>query len=55
MSLKRGYIYFNYLNDLFNNYQYHIKNYGMKEFENALGYLDVLVRYFGQKIFYDCL
>ena len=55
VSLKRGYIYFNYLDDLFNNYHYHIKNYGLKDFETALGYLDVLVRYFGQKIFYDCL
>lgn len=27
--LKRGYLYFNYLDDLFNNYKYHIKNYEM--------------------------
>lgn len=27
----------------------------MQQFSDALGYLDVLVRYFGQKIFHDNL
>lgn len=54
-SLQKGYVYFNYLHDLFNNYKYHIKNYGLAEFQNALGYLDVLVRFFGQKLFHTYL
>ena len=53
--INRSFKYFNFLDDLFNNYEYHIEHYHSEEFKMCLGYLDIFVRLFGQRLFKECL
>lgn len=47
--------YFNYLDDLFNNTEYHIERYNNDYFKDALGYYDVLIRLYGEDVFKNYL
>jgi hypothetical protein len=47
--------YFNHLEDLFNNTEYHIQRYSSDSFRDALGYYDILIRLYGEEMFKNYL
>lgn len=47
--------YFNYLDDLFNNFEYHMQRYNNSYFKESLGYWDILVRLYGEDMFRNFL
>lgn len=53
--LLASYQYFNHLEDLFNNFEYHLTRYNNTFFVESLGYWDILVRLYGENMFRDYL
>jgi hypothetical protein len=49
--LVRSFQYFNYLEDLFNNYGKHIRKYNSEAFRECLGLWDIFIRVYGQAFF----
>jgi hypothetical protein len=54
-TIVKSFQYFNFLEDLFNAYANHLKRYNSEEFKNCLGYLDLLVQLYGQRLFKETL
>ena len=54
-TIVKSFQYFNFLEDLFNNYAEHLRRYNSDEFKTCLGYLDLLIRVYGQQLFKEHL
>lgn len=54
-TIIKSFQYFNFLEDLFNNYPVHIKQYNNSTFNECLGYWDILIRLYGQHFFKSIL
>lgn len=54
-TMVKSFQYFNFLEDLFNGYAQHLQRYNSEEFRSCLGYMDLLVRLYGQRLFKETL